>query len=648
MHINKSCKCNESYLQIIHNDMIREIINFTENLIADIPDIMQWNIEPSQGIHIIIELDNEGHWINRDKNCFCTNTDKDIIPFATLVQYEQAGSRVGTTMNKVLDKKKQIFSCSPFILSFKKKSLSNEKLEGLGIGKIIKLLSDYFANAQNTCLLGDERLIQLSKAFQQQCSEVLIYLQSKTIIQNIKGENVEVKIFDLIKDDEYINLYLKNATIEEYHSAHNVYLQDKLFNCNDYNKEIGGEIMGLSNFLNGLNSKKPFLEHKTFLNNINGRISTREANLLSDFEFLVNNRILPNPLPIVIDNKEANKSIIKIFNEDSDPISYREVLNRLFARNNIKNLSNYYLINYSKRKSIVLNDVDFVPLFRFTFDKPLTIFNVFQCGIIRNKVFEPDSSIRIANIFDFERIVIKSIFNNSLVKIKDDKYSVNYFGDIDPTYVSGGDIMYLLILKYRKAIYDYIYKSKTNSINGFMFNDMMFQSILSNIQKDDVSGRFSWNNTIKEKLNIWFSLYNLFNNNIKQEEDMASKVTELVSKMSAVAKGESHFENPEEFAFGAGQIVSYLIDRSVASNKTYAMLESYLQKSKSGQLQDAIAQTIAVYKHDISTYKGAFQCLSSDVLTYDDDIEVKPLLKFFLAGCFSDCVIYQKKDSNNN
>ena len=129
---------------------------------------------------------------------------------------------------------------------------------------------------------------------------------------------------------------------------------------------------------------------------------------------------------------------------------------------------------------------------------------------------------------------------------------------------------------------------------------------------------------------------------------MASKVTELVSKMSAVAKGQSHFENPEEFAFGAGQIVSYLIDRSVASNKTYAMLEPYLQKSKSGQLQDAIAQTIAVYKHDISTYKGAFQSLSSDVLTYDDNIEVKPLLKFFLAGCFCDCVIYQKKDSNNN
>jgi len=73
-----------------------------------------------------------------------------------------------------------------------------------------------------------------------------------------------------------------------------------------------------------------------------------------------------------------------------------------------------------------------------------------------------------------------------------------------------------------------------------------------------------------------------------------------MSKMRSVAKGESNFETPEDFAFGAGQIVSYLIDRSASTNKTYSMLEPYLQKNKSNQLQDAIAQTIAIYKHEIS------------------------------------------------
>ena len=129
---------------------------------------------------------------------------------------------------------------------------------------------------------------------------------------------------------------------------------------------------------------------------------------------------------------------------------------------------------------------------------------------------------------------------------------------------------------------------------------------------------------------------------------MASNVTELMSKMKAVTKGESNIETPEEFAFGAGQLASYLIDRSAASNKTYAMLEPYLQKIKSGQLQDAIAQTFAIYKHDISVYKGNFEKLSVQVLTYSDNVDMKPLLKYFLAGCFSSCVVYEKKQQKVN
>lgn len=127
---------------------------------------------------------------------------------------------------------------------------------------------------------------------------------------------------------------------------------------------------------------------------------------------------------------------------------------------------------------------------------------------------------------------------------------------------------------------------------------------------------------------------------------MASKVTELLTKMKSVTFGNANLETPEEFAFGAGQLVSYLIDRSAAANKTYALLEPYLQKSKSGQLQDAIAQTIAVYKHDIAVYKGNFENLSSQVLTDGSNVDMKPLLKFFLAGCFCPCVIYESRNEN--
>jgi CRISPR-associated protein Csh1 len=263
----------------------------------------------------------------------------------------------------------------------------------------------------------------------------------------------------------------------------------------------------------------------------------------------------------------------------------------------------------------------------------------------KNKEKDPD--IKIENIFDFERIIVRDLFNNSLIRIKEDSYTLNYFGDVDPRYISGGETMSLLILKYRKAFYDYIYKSRTNAISVVMFDDIMYNSILSNIQSEKIEKRCEWNNHIKVKINIWFSLYNTFNNN-KNTEIMASKITDLLSKMRCVSKGETTLETPAEFAFGAGQIVSYLIDRSVASDKTYTLLEPFLQKAKSNLLQDAIANTFAVYKHDIKVYKGAFQALSSNVLTFDDNVDMKPLLKYFLAGCFSPCVIYDKKENNND
>lgn len=404
--------------------------------------------------------------------------------------------------------------------------------------------------------------------------------------------------------------------------------------------------------MNGLNSKKTFLAHKTGLmsKGINGRITSEDALFLNMFETLLINGTLPNPLPVVIDKREINGKIVSVFNKEEKK-GYREILETLFNGKYIENLSDYYLLNYSKDKknNILINDIDFVPLFRFYLEKGLKIKNVFQ---IRNKkdgeelVYEPD--LTLLNIFDFERIVVKEIFNNALVVENEKVFRVRYFADIDPTYVKGGDLMYQLILKYRQAFYDYIYKSKRNALNIRMFDEILFTSILSNIHSDKVEGFFSSNYSIKRKLNIWFSLSHLFNdtNNNINLEIMASKITKLLAKMNEVAKGDSVLDTPEEFAFAAGQLVSFLIDRSVASNKTYSMLEPYLQKSKSGQLQDAIAHAVSVYKHDISTYKGPFQQLASNVLTCEDNLDMKPLFKFFLAGCFSQCVIYIKKDNN--
>ena len=46
--------------------MIRELINFMNDLMSDIPDIMEWKSQPDKGLHVFIDIDSNGVWINKD------------------------------------------------------------------------------------------------------------------------------------------------------------------------------------------------------------------------------------------------------------------------------------------------------------------------------------------------------------------------------------------------------------------------------------------------------------------------------------------------------------------------------------------------------------------------------------------------------
>ena len=658
--------------------MIREIINFTNGLLSDIPDIMQWNIQPDKGLHVFIDIDETGNWANQNLQQgidydYYDGKKQDIKLWNDCIRYQEATEYI--TMNKVskFDKKKKIHSCSPFAVAFNFNFNDKEKSElGIKIFKKSDKPSKEELKSNNALIRAQRRTVIEERLKDYQSNSLSIYgikekdgdlfsnqpfIYGKQIMGFFNNLHKILNAVELIADyslltgKDYLHLYLRTIPIDVQEELHNRYVKQEIFSGEVMSKEHFGSV----GFFTAYNQKKPFLRHRTsFLKDgVSQRFSEEDAITLYTFEKLLRRKpqCLPNPLPIMIDGREWNKRVIKLFNESGDTLSFRDLLKQLFAKYNMKSLPNYYLLNLSKTVSgIVINDFDFVPLFRYYLDGDIVVSNVTNSSSLQDKSFEREREISIKTIFDFERVAVREVFNNSLVKIKEDKYVTNYFGEIDSNYVIGGTLMSNLMQKYRKAIYAYIYKSDTNAINASMFDDIMYQSVLSNIKLDTFENkRFEWNNSIKKKINIWFSLYKMFNQNDKRE-NMVTKINELKNEISRVTKGETDLLSPESFAFGAGQLISYLMDRSVSTNKTYAMLEPYLQKGKSRLLQDAIAQTVTVYKHDINQiYKGRFEFLASQVLTYGGDIDMKPLLKYFLAGCFSPCIIYEKtKEITNN
>ncbi len=617
--------------------MIQEIINFTKFIDTDMKDVINDYLEPQQE-GLFVEFSNDGSFIfefYKEGNSISPLLRRCIsrLRYSWTIEYDKK-----PFYQKCFDlPNKRIHSVSPFVVAIKRKYLEGgTEFDTKGVD--LTYIQTY-----------------LNKAIAATKCSSNVDIEATLFKDNLA--NNFVKLLSIIKEqkctkESYV-LFFSNTDINNYKSTYSNYLKTKIFNSSKLGlTDIQGksvdekkaatlnELRGWSNFFNGYNAGKPFLQHQTSLTPTN-TITNTEATYLFLFKEYCRLDIFPNPLPIFVDLNEFNKDkiqseIIRIYNsEEGRKLLYREIISNILSKPNTV-LQKYYLLF---RVGNEIKDFDFVPLFRYKFDTIINVENVTKDGVKKDKNFEPTPDKTIVNIFDFERIVVGSIFNGWL-------NSSTYFGEKPKSY-KGSEHLWQMILTYRKAFYDYIYKSQTETLTCRMFDDMMFNSILLNIRNDEIKIRFEFNSLIKWKINIWFSLYNLFSNN-NNNNIMASKVTELQAKMVAVAKGEANIETKEEFAFGAGQIVSYLIDRSAASNKTYALLEPYLQKSKSDQLQDAIAQTIAVYKHDISVYKGTFENLSSQVLTDDCNADMKPLLKYFLAGCFSPCAVYTKKDNSNN
>lgn len=656
--------------------MIRELINFMNDLMSDIPDIMEWKSQPDKGLHVFIDIDSKGVWVNkklekgRDYDYF-DGKNKNIPLWDNCIRYQEATTYI--TMNKVkrFDKEQKIHSCSPFAIAYnfnfsdkdkqshgiktfnKKDKTNNDKIKEnnqLIRKKRFEVVSDRLKDYYDNCI----QVYNLNMLETNDCqtykykAEIEGFFSSfKEIISCLK----RLKAYKQLSEKDYLHLYLRSVPVEEIEKKHKEYIEQEIFN----GEVLSDKKYGVVGFFTAYNNKKPFLKHQTcyLKNGISQRFSINDAMALFYLDKLLKrkSKCLPNPLPIVVDQREINTAIVKIFNDEKEPLSYRQLLEKLFSSPNIKYLSDYYLLNYANTRSgMVLNDFDFVPMFRYELSQPVTVSNVTMSGLVKDKVFNKDPDINIRTIFDFERIVVKMIFNNTLVKIKDDDYTCSYFGDLPkPEYIQGGSLMVDLILKYRQAVYAYIYKSDLKAITQNMFEDMMFNSILTNIKSEIIKNRCEWNNDIKRKINLWFSLQGMFNH--LDNKNMKKNVTELREKMRDVASGKATLNSSEELAFAAGQLVSYIIDRSEAKNKTYAMLEPYLQKSTSSQLQDEIAQSIAIYKHDIRVNyqrKGNFERLASEILANGNEVKMKPLLKFFLAGCFSPCVIYEKNDNTIN
>lgn len=655
--------------------MIKELAHFSQTLDAD---FKKSAMKPKEGLHILLGFSEADGIIElNEKPVLYEIYSKKMSEESEFIEQCKLKSTNAwcVNTNKCFDlPTKAIHTCSPVMIAFKREHIEGGKKYAINEQKKKSQVDERFATYFNKSfdLISDEASKQLYVLFQnfftsgqyktvlkeieqdflfkrEEINSQIERLKDLLLTENDKSKKEDLKSdikkvertlieYKELDDSDYLAFYL-DVPLESYVAPHSVYLADKLFNTDKYNvsreKENESVLLGTSDFMNSFNSNMPFLTHQTATFDISGRISNIEAKALYQFEEVLKGKVLPNPLPIFIFSDEIQNRSVAIIKKEGYRVGYKEIIEKLFDDTEIKSqIGNYYLLNWANTKDgIVFNDFDYVSKFEYNF--PVTVQNHFGKG----------STQELYTIFDFQNNLLPTIFNNSLiVKTKGGGVLQKYFDDIEEKYCKSA-LNYTLILKYRRAFYEFIYKSRRSAVTQGMFHDIMKTSILEDIRLDEVkNGNHQERFNIQNKLNIWFSLYeqfDIFKN--KTDQTMASKLTDYRQMMTDLVNGNKELSeiSNEGFMFAAGQVIEYLRSKSKSGDTSYKLLEPYLQKTSAKELKRVVANDFARYKHE--NFSRNFEKVVSMVLTYETDTNIKEYLPELLAGIFSDNQLFSNK-----
>lgn len=612
--------------------MIKEIVQFTKTVVAD-PTFCRLNLTPKEGLHVVLNVNISPEQIEiSDELTFAEEFNKKTTInewFEKCAAWSQVAWMVDT--NKCFDTPvKAIHSASPFCFALKRTNLEGgeQYLSNHTENKsqVYDRINGYFQKA--LALLDNEEDKRVADTFR-------IALNDR---DRLHRWLTSIEAYSSLKDSQYVVLYL-DLPLESYAKVNRKYLKEKLFNTSDYNIEDPNRadlLHGTSNWFNGFPPKKPYLMHQSATFDITSRISSEEAQALYDFSDLSRRKLFPNPLPIfiMVDEREQVFKIIKddaVSGEDKRK-GYLEIIEELWKQKNSE-LGNYYLLFMAFGE---IRDFDFVSQFNFNLSSDGSPWETID-------LFSTKESLSLITVVDLLTKVLPPMFNNALVaRRKDKEWAFHWFDDIDPAYTKTYNA-FLLAIKYRKAFYDFIYKSQRQNITGKAIEEILLTGILDDIRLDRWEGKYNSENlNIRAKLNLLFNLHQYFSTK-PNPRFMPDKIIELRRHTDAVARGEAHLETDEQFAFAAGQVVDRISWASQSGDRSFGYLEPFLAQTDAKRLKLAIANFFKRYKH--VNYSKRFQAVSAEVLAYPKTGSVRDLLPLFLSGVFSESLLVSDKKS---
>ncbi|QDR82368.1 hypothetical protein [Sporomusa termitida] len=608
--------------------MIRDLAVGFQKAQEKFPAIIQDNYKLKEGVYIRLKLkqDWESQSAAFEKNHVTIVRKEEEPQNIELLNWFKCRDYLSSLvdMNKPVDPKKQVHSNNPFALFMKKEVFLGEKQGGKytaeeNINRYLLAAGRDPVRQKWLEMIPKNKNDKDNRQFFQasEYAVMLTYLESSERLQLIE-EITKWYYSNLAALTEYIGqLSFKNyvklfftfdssaptlACERMYAFEYVLYTIPKIFNSNDYNQLVAGELVGLPNIDMTMNSKKPFLEHKTMGSQAPERVTLQQATLAKQ-----TTEWLAAAKPPYATNKIGYESGF------IPPTGY------------VPPEGTFHV--YMDGKYNELYGFENVPF------PPTTTVQVEWLNILQLKDPAGDEKYY-GTIQDAEALqkTISSRFfrgrmNNSFI-----------FNEPD---VKAGEftaLMAALYLQSRQAFHDWFYKGTTISLQG-IFAKVTLRLLVEQLVHVETSRMAELGDAFNLRLSIQMAIDD------KGGKVMADRIkgtmealrNKLVSEELAVCA------NDEEFYFMAGQLAHYLISQSRAQKITGEMYEPFLRAKNGHQLKKRLEEAYMLYKHEIFSGYHRFNQAFSLVLGYvpetDNQGSARELL---LAGIFAYNLLFEK------
>lgn len=510
-------------------------------------------------------------------------------------------------MNKSVDTKKKIHSNNMYTIFIKcqnlpevgeDKQLNYNQLEEIFDGYYDRINREYDKREKEILEIANIEVINIDDL--EFCKNIML----KAIRETIKFIKNLDKNSGFTSKNDYVKLFIESDTnedvdIKNYIKESNRYIDLKIFNCNDYNKNIKGKIYGLSNENMVLNNKKPYLELKSTKFKVPFKISLEQA--------IKNHKIIQ-----WIENaRDENGKIISNFNLNWD--------NDLSSKPDDNCDVGICFETIKTKTGCQIIENDFIPRNIKNLNKYFEYKNYLD--------YDKDEMAGCKERYVLEGYVDKVFFKNQMkIVYYNDEYKPKGLN----TYCSNAMTIMKIPMK------NYFRLGIEDSLNSVI--DKITLGIIESSLNDENVTKYS----IACKENLRLNLLRYFEiGGKKNMGDILTKVMEDV-KTKVKAKEFIPIGNDDEFYYCIGQLTYYLCSLSEAKSKNQNMYNSIIKAQSSKKIKDILKHLYKVYNYKIGNANLKFNNLFSMIMGYEPT--KKSNVDMIICGLTTNNVIYTKKE----